>query len=114
MSYLTSELGVDALDVSLGAVILQFHADGPIQPQAHGSGHLSKAGHQLLGLLSTAPWVENGPAVHGDLREKQQNGPEEKCEPEMALFPIQCTMIGQSQADFLISQFLFLQLNQNV
>lgn len=45
MSYLTSELGVDALDVSLGAVILQFHADGPIQPQAHGSGHLPKAGH---------------------------------------------------------------------
>lgn len=45
MSCLTGELGMDALDIGLNAVVLQLHADGLVQPQAHWPGHHPKSGH---------------------------------------------------------------------
>lgn len=69
--YLAGELGVDALDVGLRSFVPQFHADGPLQPQTHGPCHLAKSGHQLLSLLCTAAWVEDGPDVQGDLRDTE-------------------------------------------
>lgn len=68
-SYLTGELRMDALDVSLSAVVLELHTNGPLQSHAHRPSHLFKGGNQLFCLLSTAARVEDGPDVQGNLRE---------------------------------------------
>ena len=72
MSYFTGELTMDALDVSLSAIILQLHTNGSFQSQPNRPGHLFKGGDQLLSLLGTAPGVEDGPDVQGDLRSKMK------------------------------------------
>lgn len=68
MSYLTSELGMDALDVCLCAIIPQLYTNGSLQSYPYRPGHLVKGGNQLLSLLCTAAWVEDGPDVQWDLR----------------------------------------------
>lgn len=68
MSYLTGELRVDALDVSLSAIIPQLHTNGSLQSKSNRPGHLVKCGNQLFSLLCTAARVEDGPDVHWDLR----------------------------------------------
>lgn len=68
MSYLTGELRVDALDVSLSAIIPQLHTNGPLHSHPNRPRHLVKGGNQLLSLLCTAARVEDGPDIQWDLR----------------------------------------------
>lgn len=72
MSYLTGELRVDALDISLSAIIPQLHTQGPHQSHSKRPGHLVEGGNQLLGLLGTAARVEDGPDIQGDLRIRRE------------------------------------------
>ena len=66
-AYITGELGVDAFDVRVSAVIPELHVRGPGQPEAYRPCHLPKGVYQLFNLTSSAPRVEDGPAVQGNL-----------------------------------------------
>lgn len=77
MSYLTSELGVDVLDVSLSAIILQLHTNGPRQLHPDRPRHLVHGGNQLLSLLYAAARVEDGPDIQWDLWNEMSEGGEE-------------------------------------
>lgn len=68
ISYLAGELRVDALDVSLSAIVLELHTDRSLQSYPDGPGHLFKGGDELFSLLAATARVEDGPDVQGNLR----------------------------------------------
>lgn len=68
LSYLTGELRVDALDVSLGAIIPQLYANRSLQSHPNRPSHLFKGGNQLFSLLCTAVRVEDGPHTQWNLK----------------------------------------------